>query len=60
MYGLTIVKNSTNKSVEIVLFSIDNHTVFLFSAERARPYLVTQDSSDSTDYINAVYVDVSK
>ncbi|KAI0215757.1 Receptor-type tyrosine-protein phosphatase S [Lamellibrachia satsuma] len=26
-------------------------------AERARPYLVTHDSSDSTDYINAVYVD---
>ena len=31
----------------------------LFSAERARPYLITHDSNDSTDYINAVYVDVS-
>lgn len=29
------------------------------TAERARPYIVTHDSNDSTDYINAVYVDVS-
>ena len=29
------------------------------AAERARPYLITHDSNDSTDYINAVYVDVS-
>ena len=33
--------------------------VRLFAAERARPYLITHDSNDSTDYINAVYVDVS-
>ena len=31
----------------------------LLLAERARPYLITHDSNDSTDYINAVYVDVS-
>ena len=29
------------------------------SAERSRPYLITHDSNESTDYINAVYVDVS-
>lgn len=28
-------------------------------AERARPYLFTSDSNESTDFINAVYVDVS-
>ena len=27
-------------------------------AERARPYLTTTDAHSSTDYINAVYVDV--
>ena len=32
----------------------------LFQAERARPYLMTHDSNDSTDYINACYVDGSK
>ena len=33
--------------------------IFLFIAERARPYLMTFDSSDSSDFINAVYVNVS-
>ena len=28
------------------------------SAERARPYLLTTDAHASTDYINAVYIDV--
>jgi len=27
-------------------------------AERARPYLLTTDAHTSTDYINAVYIDV--
>ena len=27
-------------------------------AERARPYLLTTDAHSSTDYINAVYIDV--
>ena len=33
--------------------------VVMVTAERSRPYLITHDSNDSTDYINAVYVDVS-
>jgi len=28
------------------------------SAERARPYLLTTDAHASTDFINAVYIDV--
>jgi len=31
---------------------------FVLSAERARPYLLTTDAHASTDYINAVYIDV--
>lgn len=32
---------------------------FLLTAERARPYLMTFDSSDSSDFINAVYLNAS-
>ena len=32
--------------------------VYASSAERARPYLLTTDAYASTDYINAVYIDV--
>jgi len=31
---------------------------YVLSAERARPYLLTTDAHASTDYINAVYIDV--
>lgn len=32
---------------------------FSFTAERARPYLLSNDKSDDSDFINGVYVDVS-
>lgn len=42
------------------MFHQKRATLFIFgvAAERARPYLTTQDSGDSNDYINAVFIDV--
>ena len=40
------------------IMRIDEYSMCI-SAERSRPYLITHDSNESTDYINAVYVDVS-
>ena len=47
-------------SVNLTILGLLSWVCPLFPAERSRPYLITHDSNDSTDYINAVYVDVSR
>lgn len=41
--------------------TIDFFFILLFNAaDNHRPYLITFQSNESTDYVNAVFVDVSK